>query len=234
MSPALKPRDWSECEDCSTATWCEHFKLCLSETSPQTHPLPANPLTPDTPGRLTREQMIGSVKWLLNFAGQFPHRERVDVGTLANAIERELTPVLAALAAEGETPPVEGRTWHAPLWGSGLALPPEEDDDLPADVRRELHECARHNGRISYWYLCHLWRRGRRVGRDAAPSGETPPPAPSDLVALVLKWQESRLNYWGWGEGDDVKALCKIHEADATALDLWKPGAPVAGEGETP
>lgn len=43
-------------------------------------------------------------------------------------------------------------------------VPPETDADIPVETRRELMQCAVSNGRISYWYLCDLWRRGRRAG----------------------------------------------------------------------
>jgi hypothetical protein len=42
----------------------------------------------------------------------------------------------------------------------------EQDADIPVETRRELMHCATQNGRISYWYLCDLWRRGRRAGRN--------------------------------------------------------------------
>jgi hypothetical protein len=40
----------------------------------------------------------------------------------------------------------------------------ECDDDIPVETRRELMHCATRNGRISYGYLCDLWRRGRCAG----------------------------------------------------------------------
>lgn len=40
----------------------------------------------------------------------------------------------------------------------------ETDEDIPVDVRQELMRCASENGRISYWYLCDLWRRGHDHG----------------------------------------------------------------------
>jgi hypothetical protein len=40
----------------------------------------------------------------------------------------------------------------------------ERDDDIPDDVRRELLRCAVSNGRISYYYLCDVWRRGKDEG----------------------------------------------------------------------
>jgi hypothetical protein len=45
-----------------------------------------------------------------------------------------------------------------------MTLESEQDDDIPIETRRELMQCAVSNGRISYWYLCDLWRRGRRAG----------------------------------------------------------------------
>lgn len=42
---------------------------------------------------------------------------------------------------------------------------PESADDIPAAIRAEVMRAATENGRISYWYLCGLWRRGRRFGR---------------------------------------------------------------------
>jgi hypothetical protein len=46
--------------------------------------------------------------------------------------------------------------------------PEGRDDDIPVETRRELMQCATNNGRINYWYLCDLWRRGKRVGDEAA------------------------------------------------------------------
>ena len=45
--------------------------------------------------------------------------------------------------------------------------PNHRDDDIPEETRRELMQCATSNGRISYWYLCDLWRRGKRAGVEA-------------------------------------------------------------------
>ena len=64
------------------------------------------------------------------------------------------------------------------LWDH-VQMPPESDDDIPADVREELTRCASHNGRISYFYLCHVWRRGRRVGRESV-IGICPECGPAD------------------------------------------------------
>ena len=44
------------------------------------------------------------------------------------------------------------------------AVPPLGDDDLPLALRQELMECAVSNGRINYWWLCNLFRRGRQEG----------------------------------------------------------------------
>lgn len=44
-------------------------------------------------------------------------------------------------------------------WGSGA--PPADDSDIPDVVRVELMRCATSNGRISYYYLCDVFRRGR-------------------------------------------------------------------------
>lgn len=38
---------------------------------------------------------------------------------------------------------------------------PATDTDVPIETRRELMECAVQNGRISYYYLCDVFRRGR-------------------------------------------------------------------------
>lgn len=35
-----------------------------------------------------------------------------------------------------------------------------KDSDIPHEVREELRACATENGKISYYYLCDLWRRG--------------------------------------------------------------------------
>jgi hypothetical protein len=43
-------------------------------------------------------------------------------------------------------------------------LADQRDDDIPVETRRELMQCATSNGRISYWYLCDIWRRGKRAG----------------------------------------------------------------------
>jgi hypothetical protein len=49
-----------------------------------------------------------------------------------------------------------------------LQPPPDNDDDhddgVPLGVRQELMRCATSNGRISYYYLCDLWRRGSDEG----------------------------------------------------------------------
>jgi hypothetical protein len=45
-------------------------------------------------------------------------------------------------------------------------LPRLADDDIPVDVRRELMSCATSNGRISYYYLCEVWRRGRASAKE--------------------------------------------------------------------
>lgn len=37
----------------------------------------------------------------------------------------------------------------------------EDDSDIPPDVRRALMDCAVHNQRISYYYLCGVYRLGR-------------------------------------------------------------------------
>ena len=50
---------------------------------------------------------------------------------------------------------------------STLFGPPELDMDIPPETRRELMQCATSNGRIPYWYLCDIWRRGRRSGEAA-------------------------------------------------------------------
>jgi hypothetical protein len=42
--------------------------------------------------------------------------------------------------------------------------PNQRDDDIPVETRRELMQCATSNGRINYYYLCDIWRRGRRAG----------------------------------------------------------------------
>jgi hypothetical protein len=39
-------------------------------------------------------------------------------------------------------------------------LPEETDADIPPDVRRGLMRCATANGRISYWFLCDIYRQG--------------------------------------------------------------------------
>ena len=59
--------------------------------------------------------------------------------------------------------PVDGHL----LWRAEIVAPPEDDADIPASIKTELHQCAASNGRVSYWYLCHLWRRGRRDGRQS-------------------------------------------------------------------
>jgi hypothetical protein len=41
---------------------------------------------------------------------------------------------------------------------------PNYDHDLPSDVRAELMSCAVSNGRINYYWLCELWRKGHRAG----------------------------------------------------------------------
>ena len=51
-------------------------------------------------------------------------------------------------------------------------LPIVQDDDIPLRVRREMMACAVHNGRISYAWLCDLYRKGRADGhraRETAP-----------------------------------------------------------------
>jgi hypothetical protein len=40
-----------------------------------------------------------------------------------------------------------------------------KDSDIPPEVRQELRACADENGKISYYYLCDLWRRGYAAGQ---------------------------------------------------------------------
>lgn len=44
-----------------------------------------------------------------------------------------------------------------------------KDSDLPPEVREELRACATENGKISYYYLCDLWRRGVAAGTPLSP-----------------------------------------------------------------
>ena len=44
-------------------------------------------------------------------------------------------------------------------------MTPERDDDIPVETRRELMQCAVGNGRISYYYLCDVFRRGRESAK---------------------------------------------------------------------
>ena len=65
--------------------------------------------------------------------------------------------------------------------------PMVKDDDIPLDVRRELMACAVGNGRISYGWLCDVFRKGRRVGERPAPT------VPARLLELeaenkTLRW----------------------------------------------
>jgi hypothetical protein len=48
----------------------------------------------------------------------------------------------------------------------------DSDDDIPIETRRELMHCATRNSTISYYYLCDIFRRGRRAGRATAPVGD--------------------------------------------------------------
>lgn len=58
--------------------------------------------------------------------------------------------------------------------------PDERDDDIPVETRRELMQCATSNGRISYWYLCDIWRRGMLAER--APASD-----PTDWIDDVVR-----------------------------------------------
>jgi hypothetical protein len=46
-------------------------------------------------------------------------------------------------------------------------MPVERDDDIPVETKRELMHAATNTG-ISYWYLCDVFRRGRRAGQRPA------------------------------------------------------------------
>lgn len=55
-----------------------------------------------------------------------------------------------------------------------------KDADIPPEIRQELMAAAVASGRISYYWLCDLFRRGRAEGasvvvgrRRAAPLGES-------------------------------------------------------------
>jgi hypothetical protein len=52
-------------------------------------------------------------------------------------------------------------------------LTSDHDYDIPIETRREFMQCATNNGRISYDYLCDIWRRGKRVG-EAQSATSTP------------------------------------------------------------
>lgn len=65
------------------------------------------------------------------------------------------------------------------------AMAPERDDDIPEDVRRGLMRCATHNGRISYWFLCDVYRRGRAQTDAAYRKRE------QKLLSDVAMWREA-------------------------------------------
>ncbi len=74
-----------------------------------------------------------------------------------------------------------------PIVAACERVPMERDDDLPADVRRKIMRAAIGNGRISYWYLCDLWRQGRREGRQLATACNVFEPPDEWPAALVCK-----------------------------------------------
>jgi hypothetical protein len=59
-----------------------------------------------------------------------------------------------------------------PAEAKGETMTDGSDDDIPIETRRELMHCATRNGTISYYYLCDIFRRGRRAGRATAPVGD--------------------------------------------------------------
>ena len=88
-----------------------------------------------------------------------------------------------------------------PSKGRTAPLSQQRDDDIPIETRRELMHCATQNGRISYYYLCDIFRRGRNAGCSFSASpvplqraidcplcGESVPQVSSDTLSLAL-WQ---------------------------------------------
>jgi hypothetical protein len=49
----------------------------------------------------------------------------------------------------------------------------KEDGDIPVETRRALLECAASNGRISYYYLLYVWRRGWSAGVSALKAAQS-------------------------------------------------------------
>ena len=81
--------------------------------------------------------------------------------------------------------------------------PNDRDDDIPIETRRELMQCAVSNGRISYYYLCDIWRRGRLAGKGCH----------MDLERLVIDLQAHAKEH-GWQDTDEP----------ISALLVWRPG----------
>jgi hypothetical protein len=191
----------------------------------------ANPVTPDSPGRLTREQ-IARIREV------YPADRKPCAWCNSRKSHHFDCPVpdihalLAALAAEGETPPCPETPY--------LEISRHELDDgaFLAHAYRQFQH--RHPAPIGEGgNLILQWRRDAILKSAAAPSGETPPPAP--LVEVVREWQEAmRLNADVWADGDEhprfdhraaagANHRCKAAEAALLAYPL---PAPVAGEGE--
>lgn len=89
--------------------------------------------------------------------------------------------------------------------------PNDRDDDIPVETRRELMQCAVSNGRISYYYLCNIWRRGKLAGKGCH----------MDLKRLVIDLQAHAKEH-GWQDTDEP----------ISALLAWRPG--VGGGSSSP
>lgn len=63
--------------------------------------------------------------------------------------------------------------------------------DIPEVVRRELLECARHNGRISYYYLCAIYRKGYDDARVAHGKWYSAGTTPSNMTIEAASSQKS-------------------------------------------
>ena len=112
------------------------------------------------------------------------------------------------------------------------------DDDLPDDVRRELMQAAVANGRVSYHWLCAIYRRGLRDGGAATARAAALVVEKHADEVLALRLERDALNktraeIWEnpeqWMKWCDLRVLERAEAAEqaltekeqATILDRW-------------
>lgn len=81
----------------------------------------------------------------------------------------------------------------------------ERDDDLPMEIRRLLMDCAVANGRISYYWLCDLYRRGVNDGRLEAAE------AIDEVIREALHRQSATVIDGAMSKIDELRQ--RVHEA---------------------